>query len=95
MAVSDGTLQDPKARARKNGVSLTKTANRVLRTGLAHLDDHARPNRSYSEPVADLGQATVDLDRALRIAAELEDRQVLRKLEEPEEPVFDCSSLGG
>lgn len=75
-------MQDLRALARKNGVSLTKTANRVLRTGLAHLGDLPRRNRSYSEPVADLGPAAVGLDRALRIAAELEDRQVLRKLEE-------------
>lgn len=82
LAISDDILQDLRALARKNGVSLTKTANRVLRTGLAHLGDLPRRNRSYSEPVADLGPAAVGLDRALRIAAELEDRQVLRKLEE-------------
>ena len=83
LAISDDILQDLRALASKKGVSLTKTANRVPRTGRTHRGDRARPDRSYSEPVVDLGPTTVDLDRALRIAAELEDRQVLRKLEEP------------
>ena len=42
----------------------------------------SRPRRRYREDVADLGEPHVNLDRALAIAARLEDDETLRKLEQ-------------
>lgn len=82
LALSSDILRDLRALAQERGLSLTKTANWILRTGLAHLRDRPGSNRSYSEPVVDLGTPRVDLQHALQVAAVLEDRQVIRELEE-------------
>lgn len=82
LAISDDILRELRALSRQRGISLTKTANWILRTGLAHLDDEPRRNRSYAELVVDLGEPTMNLDRALGVAAEIEDQMVLHKLEQ-------------
>ena len=82
LALADDILRDLRALAESRGVSLTKMANTVLRAGLAALNDSSRRPARYIEEPADLGVPTVDLDRALLIAASLEDEQTLRKLEQ-------------
>ena len=82
LALADDILRDLRAFAQSRGVSLTKAANSVLRVGLATVNDPSRRRRRYVEDVVDLGVPTVDLDRALLIAASLEDEQTLRKLEQ-------------
>jgi hypothetical protein len=66
-----------KQRAHDRGVPFKRALNEALRAGLEH---DAEPRR-YRVPVAALGPARVDLTKALRLAADLEDSEAQRKLE--------------
>ncbi len=64
--------------ARERGVSFREALNDVLRRGLG-----SQPGpRSYEVPARPLGlRPGIDLDKALSLAAELEDDEIVRKLE--------------
>jgi hypothetical protein len=64
--------------ARERGVSFKEALNAALRAGLG-----ARGGtRPYRTPARPLGlRAGIDLDKALAIAAALEDEEIIRKLE--------------
>jgi Ribbon-helix-helix protein, copG family len=65
--------------ARERGDSFTEVLNAVLRRGLAGETEPARP---YKLKPRQLGlRPGIDLDKGLRLAAELEDAETLRKLE--------------
>jgi hypothetical protein len=54
--------------------------NRALRAGLASLE--RPPDREpYRTPTASMGSPAMGLDKALRLAGELEDEEVARKVE--------------
>ena len=80
--IADDILRELKARAHQTGASLTRVANDLLRVGLDRRADTSRPRRRYREELADLGEPRVNLDRALALAAQLEDEETLRKLEQ-------------
>ncbi len=64
--------------ARERGVSFREALNTALRLGMGQAET-ARP---YRLPTRPLGlRPGVDLDRALRLAAEMEDAETIRKLE--------------
>jgi hypothetical protein len=64
---------------RERGLSFKAALNEALRAGLS---DGSRSARRYRMPVRDMGvRQGVDLDHALRLADELEDAEILRKLE--------------
>ena len=66
--------------ARERGVSFREALNDVLRRGLG--PGSQAGGRPYEVPVRALGlRAGVDLDRAFALAAELEDDEIVRKLE--------------
>lgn len=76
---------DPDVAARLNelaterGITFKAAINATLRAGLTSESGKARP---YREVTRTLGaQPGVDLTKALRIASELEDEEVVRKLE--------------
>jgi hypothetical protein len=63
--------------ARERGVSFKEALNSSVRRGLSS----AEAPRPYRVPVRHLGvKPGIDLDRALRIAGEIEDAETLRKL---------------
>ncbi len=65
--------------ARERGVSFKTALNESLRAGLG---GNARAARRYRMPARDMGvRRGVDLDRALRLAGELEDAEIVRKLQ--------------
>jgi hypothetical protein len=65
--------------ARERGVSFKAAINETLRAGLG---GGAYAARRYRMPVHDMGvRKGIDLDRSLSLAAELEDAEILRKLE--------------
>lgn len=67
-----------RAVAQERGQSFKETLNSLLRQGLAGSTVGARP---YRVPVVDLGlRQGVDLDKALGLAAQDEDDEVVRKL---------------
>jgi len=65
--------------AAERGASFKTTVNATLRAGLDAGNPAAKP---YREATRSLGvQPGIDLTKALRIAAELEDEETVRKLE--------------
>ena len=67
------------ALARERGVSFKEALNSTVRLGLQRDTGAERPYRVPSRP---LGlREGIDLDKALRLAGELEDEALLRKLE--------------
>jgi hypothetical protein len=69
-----------RALARERGVSFKEALNSALRLGLTAGGGSSK--RSYRLPSRRLGlRPGIDLDQALRLAAELEDAETIRKLE--------------
>jgi hypothetical protein len=67
------------ASARERGTSFKEALNTAVRAGLARQAGTAEP---YRVPARPLGlRPNVDLDKALRLAGDLEDAELVRKLE--------------
>lgn len=65
--------------SQERGISFKEALNTMLRAGLGA---EAPAKRGYRLPVRRLGlKPGIDLDRALRLASELEDEETIRKLE--------------
>jgi hypothetical protein len=62
---------------REGGTSFKDTVNQALRRALTT----RRGGEPYRTPTFGMGAPRVPLDRALRLAAELEDDEIVRKLE--------------
>jgi hypothetical protein len=63
---------------RERGLSFKVALNEALRIGL----DAARPSRRFTVRPSPLGiRPDVDVDKALALGAELEDAEILRKLD--------------
>ena len=79
--IADDVLQDLRELSRSRKTSLADTVTEVLRTGLAQIS-RPRLRRRYRQKTYDMGVPRVDLTKALQVAAELEDEEILRKLEQ-------------
>jgi hypothetical protein len=73
-------LERLKARARAENISLTRMVNRAIRAGLEVDAAARRPQRRYRERVQAMGTPRLSLDKALALAAALEDEEVVREL---------------
>ncbi len=63
----------------ERGISFKEALNSTIRLGLRSEEGAARP---YEVPARPLGlRQGIDLDKALRLAGELEDAELVRKLE--------------
>ena len=62
-------------RMKERGVSFKQALNDAIREGMGA----ARVTSRFRTPTARLGVPAVNLDRALQLAAELEDEEMLRK----------------
>lgn len=60
---------------RERGLSFKEAVNQALRAGLA---GNQRPR--FRTATHDMGEPAIPLDKALRLAGELEDEELLRKL---------------
>lgn len=78
--IDDDLLEELKARAREQKVPLTRVVNRVLRAGLAASGGRGPKRKRYRESTHSMGVPRTDLDKALALAAGLEDEEILRKL---------------
>jgi hypothetical protein len=78
LTVDDDLLARLKQRAHERGVPFKQIVNETLRAGL----DAPRPRgRRYRVPALGAhARPEIDLDRALALAGELEDREIVRKL---------------
>lgn len=68
-----------KAHARRRALSFKTALNNAIRAGLAAERGERRPYRTPSRPMH--LRPGVDLTHALRLAASLEDEEIVRKLE--------------
>jgi hypothetical protein len=67
-----------KQAARESGASFKETLNSNLRRGLESAGATARPYRVPARPLR--ARPGIDLDKALALAGELEDAEIVRKL---------------
>ena len=75
VTLDDDTLAVVHRRMREQGVSFKAALNEAIRDGA-----QGRPNPApFVTRTADLGVASVNLDRALQLAAELEDEELIRR----------------
>lgn len=79
--IDDDLLRELKSKAKRSQISLTKLVNQVLRRGL---NENARPPKkapAFRQETHDMGVPLVDLTKALSLAAQLEDEEIIRKLQ--------------
>lgn len=78
VTLDEDLAQRLKAVARERKIPFKAALNEAVRAGLARRAPASKP---YRVPELDLrARPGVDLDKALRLAGELEDREVIRKL---------------
>lgn len=78
--IDDDLMTTVKTRARGEGVSMTRMFNRLVRLGLEALSKESGKPIPYRETTFRMGQPRVNLDKALALAASLEDEETLRKI---------------
>jgi len=77
--LDDDLLRDLKDRAHREGTSLTRLLNSLLRAGL-RAGRRPSPRGRYKEKTTSMGTPAADLDKALALAALLDDEESIRKL---------------
>lgn len=78
--IDDDLMMELRERARRENVSQTRMLNRLLREGIkASREGHAKKS-AYRETTIAMGTPRVDLDKALALAADFEDEELLRKM---------------
>ena len=80
LSIPDDLFRELRRRARAEGVPLRCVVEEALRAGIAAGKAGTRP-ASLPRPVFDLGKPLVNLDHALRLAADMEDEEILRKMD--------------
>nr|ABP43413.1 CopG domain protein DNA-binding domain protein [Mycolicibacterium gilvum PYR-GCK] len=76
VTLDDDTVALIRRRMAEQGISFKEALNNAIRDGAAQRPAPA----AFSTRVADLGVPSVSLDRALQLAAELEDDELIRRL---------------
>jgi hypothetical protein len=77
--LDDKLLAQLKAQARTENLSLTRVLNRALSEGL-HAATKAQPAKPrFRQKTYAMGPPRVNLDKALALAAALDDEEILRK----------------
>lgn len=81
LRIDDDLLRELKELAHQQNVSLGELVNRTIRQGLKVSGRQvATRRRPYREQVFSLGEPRVPLDKALALAASLEDLEVSEKM---------------
>ena len=62
------------------GLTLTRMLNRLLRVGLATWARRSSKRQPYTEVPVRMGRPRVNIDKALALAAALEDEEIVRKI---------------
>jgi hypothetical protein len=78
--LDDELLDQLKARARQERVSVTRMLNRALKAGLQAGGARRRRQPAYRERIHAMGVPRIALDKALALAASIEDDEVVREL---------------
>lgn len=80
LRVDDELMRQLKSLARRENISLSQLLNRVIRAGLRPGGARPRRRTRYRERVHSLGTPRIGLDKALALAAALEDEEIAREL---------------
>lgn len=80
LRIDDDLAQSLKDLAHKEDVSFGRMLNRVLRAGLATRKPGARTAKRFRQATFDLGEPSVNLDKALALVSAIEDEESGRKL---------------
>ena len=78
--IDDDLMTALRTRAQAERLSLTRMLNRVLRAGLAASGHPAGEHERYEEATVRMGRPRVEIDKALALATDLEDEEILRKV---------------
>ena len=78
--IDDELLEALKVKARDEELPFTQVLNRALRAGVQALDQPPARRPRHREQTFAMGEPRFDLDRALALAAALEDEETVRKL---------------
>lgn len=76
--IEPGILKTLKREARKHNVPFRHLLNRLLRQGLAAPPE--KPAEPYRLPTFSMGAPLFNVDKALSVAASMEDEETVRKL---------------
>ncbi|MEO1303121.1 MAG: hypothetical protein AAFV36_08060 [Myxococcota bacterium] len=77
--IDEDLMKELRARAHRENVSLTRMLNRLLRAGM--YPERARSTaEDYVEETYAMGEPSVPLEKALSVAAALEEDETVRKL---------------
>ena len=76
----DDLLRELREQARREGTSLTRVINRVLREAIAESRQPGKRASPYRQKTYSMGKPKVNLDKAVALAASLEEEEVCRKL---------------
>ena len=79
LTIDDELLRQLKRRAADLGLPLKELVGRALRAGLLALDRPAG-GKARPPPVFRMGAARLDLDKAHRLAGEIQDEEIARKI---------------
>lgn len=77
VTLEDDTMAVVRRLMRERGMTFKQAVNEAIRAGAARTS-----RRSFRTRTADMGPPALPLDKALRLAAELEDEELIRKLAE-------------
>ena len=78
--IDDELLQRLREQARQENISLTRLLDRALRAGMQASGKPGRPRRRHREQTHAMGAPRMKLDKALALAAALEDEETARKM---------------
>ena len=78
--LDDELLEQLKVKARRENISLTRLLNRALRDGLRARKPAKHEKRRFKQKTQAMGVPKMDLNKALALAAALEDEEILREL---------------
>ena len=78
--IDDDLMAEFIARAHADNVSLARMLNRTLRDGLADPSNQESNRRPFKQKTFRMGTPPVGIDKALALAAALEDEEYLRKM---------------
>ena len=78
--IDDDLLHTLREQAHREGTSLARLINRILRLGMSAAQQPSKPGRPYREKPFRMGEAKVNLDKAVALVAALEDDEVREKL---------------
>lgn len=78
--LDDELIDEVKARAQRENISVTRLLNRLVRAGLRAGAERPAKRRPFRQRVHALGVPRLRVDKALTLAATLEDEEVVREL---------------